>query len=95
MPEPFFLRILFIYYLFDNCLAKEGDGERWNSPASYLGQIIFPAKVKAEMSVHKFLPLKHVYVNKSFFAVFDSSENLVPLHYGDQNCLFQHFKTSK
>lgn len=51
--------ILLITYSLTIASAKEDDGERWNSLASYLGQIIFPSEVRAERSVHKFLQLKH------------------------------------
>lgn len=61
--------------------TKEGDGESSNSLASYLGQIIFPGKVRAEMSVHELVQLKCAFANKAFVAVFDSSEHFVPLHY--------------
>lgn len=87
------------FFLITNSLTiaatKEDDGERWSRLASYLGQITFPVKVRAQMSVYKFLQLKHAFVNKSFFSMFDSSENFVLLHYRDHNCFFQHFKNSK
>lgn len=70
---------LLISYSLTIASTKEEDGGSSNSLASYLNHIIFPDKVRSEMSVHELMQLKHAFANKAFFAVFDSSEHFVPL----------------
>lgn len=72
---------LFVRYFLTVASIQEGNGESSSSLPSYLGQIMFPDQIRAEMSVHELVQLKRAFANKAFFAVFDSSEHFIPLRY--------------